>query len=261
MQADEMSLAQFFTRLDGPDRSLVVANRDAPEQLQTILAQTFEGQRVDVTADEVPDEETDTVLLVEHHGDRREVVATSPLSALERTILLVNSDLYKTGTRPFTDFDLPDVLAGLDDVPFRLRGYPESNDEKLLLIVISRHIEHLAWRTDGGRLRSSFQRLSRIDDERGTRTVYQTMGESAVQTHVYGVPDWYPPAEFGVVAHGGYTDEFHDSWFVVHTPPDDSDTRPAALVALEVEPRVWDGFWTFQPDLVADIDAYIARNL
>jgi hypothetical protein len=50
-------------------------------------------------------------------------------------------------------------------------GSPASNSEKLPLIVISRYIEQLAWQHETGRLRSSFQRLSRLDDERGTRRV------------------------------------------------------------------------------------------
>jgi DICT domain-containing protein len=156
----------------------------------------------------------------------------------------------------------------MDDTPFRLRGYPESNTEKLLLTVISRYVERRAWQVGRGTLRSSFQRLSRIDDERGTRTVYETIADTGVQTHVYGVPDWQPPAEFGAVTHGGHTEAFQKSWFVVYTPPEDDDCAETglndphvALLALEVAPRVWKGFWTFRPGLVEAIDAHVAANL
>jgi DICT domain-containing protein len=57
------------------------------------------------------------------------------------------------------------------------------------LIVISRYIERHAWQAGEGTLRTSFQRLSRIDDERGTREMYETLAGTDVRTHVYGIPD------------------------------------------------------------------------
>ncbi|MFB6296347.1 MAG: DICT sensory domain-containing protein [Halobacteriales archaeon] len=211
--------------------------------------------------------EAETVVLLDGTGEDAEVIATSPLSALQDTILFVNSDLYKTGTVGLGDLELPSVLARLDDVTFRLRGYPKSEYEKLLLIVISRYIERHAWQAGDGTLRTSFQRLSRIDDERGTREVYETLADGNVQTHVYGMPDWTPSPEFGVISHGGYTDDFRDSWFVVYTPPEGVEVEGeqgeshVALLAIEVEPREWEAFWTFRPDLVTDIEEYITENL
>jgi hypothetical protein len=46
-----------------------------------------------------------------------------------------------TGARRLDESALPDMLAGLNDVQFEMRGYPESNSEKLLLIAVSRLIE------------------------------------------------------------------------------------------------------------------------
>lgn len=253
-----MQLRQFIPNNE-PSRSLVVVNRDAPQQLQTLLEKTFRDQSVNVTDTTLQGTDSDTVVLI--NDNNGEIIASSSLSELERTILLVNSDLYKTGTQELDTFELPDVLADLEGIPFRLQGYPESNNEKLLLIVISRYIERLAWQTDAGRHRASFQRLSRIKDESGTMSVYKTLGESSVETHVYGVPDWIPPEELGVTVHSGYTDVFSDSWFVVHKPPDDQLDRAAALVALETKNRLWDGFWTFNSEKVTKIDRHIARNL
>lgn len=134
--------------------------------------------------------------------------------------------------------------------------------------MISRYIERRAWLAGGGTLRASFQRLSRINDERGTRFVYETLAESPVTTHIYGIPDWQPPAELSLISHGGHTPDFRESWFVVFTPPDGGGTdannaaaSPAALLAIETAPRKWRGYWTFDPSLVAEIDDYIATNL
>lgn len=177
-----MSLRQFLDELDGRERSLFVVNRSAPDPVLAMLDELFERQPVSVEETTLADAESDLVLLVEDG----EVVARSPLSDLETAILFVNSDLFVTGARDLDEVALPDVLAHLDDVPFRLRGYPESHHEKLLLILVSRHIERRAWSRGAGTLRASFQSLSRIDDEVGTREVYQLLDGSAVDVHLYG---------------------------------------------------------------------------
>jgi len=251
-----VSLAQFISPATNTDLSLVVVNRDAARPFQTLLEELFDAQSVSVRERRVPGEEQDTVLLL--NGE--EVVASSPLSALQDAILLVNSDLYVTGAREVEAVEVPDVIESLEDVPFRLRGYPESGKEKFLLILVSRYIERLALESDGGTHRASFQQLSRLRDERGTRTVYEKLGTSSVDTHVYGVPDWLPPEEFGATVHGGWSADFEDSWFVTFRP-DDEDGEHAALVAIETEPGVWQGFWTYDPSAIGRITRYIRHEL
>jgi hypothetical protein len=217
-----------------------------------------------------PSEIENLVLLME--GD--EVVAGSTLGELGDAVLFVNSDLYITGSRSLSDVDLPSVISGLDDATFTLRGYPESNRQKLLLITISRFIERVAWAAGDGTLRSSFQRLSRIDDEAGTREVYERVSGTGVDTHLYGVPDELP-ADLDAVIHAGDDPDFTDSWFVVYRPPEgphpaESDPKTdlirgieggVGLLAVETEPRVWRGFWTFDADRVSRVNRYIERNL
>jgi hypothetical protein len=250
------SLEAFIESEEVTDRSLAVLNRTRPEPVQDMLVELFADQSVAVEELDAPESDDDVVVLLED-GD---VVASSPLSELEEEILLVNSDLYITGAKGLEDVSLPAVIEGLADVPFRVRGYPASDSEKLPLIVMSRYIERLAWEHGSGRLRSSFQRLSRLKDERGTKTVYQTLGEGDVDVHVYGVPNWVPPEPFPGVIHAGYTGEFRTSWFVVHHAPDD-ESRTAALAADRVDANVWKAVWTFQPDRVRALNRYIEREL
>lgn len=263
-----MSLKRFFDRINESRRSLLVANRSSPDPIQNAIEATFDDQPVQVGERTVPDVDADTVLLV----DDNEILATSPLSALRDTIVTVNSDLYSTGAKRLEDLDLPTVLGHLDDIRFTLRGYPKSHSEKLLLIVISRYIERVAWHTGQGRHRASFQYLSRIEDERGTRRVYERLGDTDVDVHVYGLPDWDPAKRLEVTTHAGHGSDFRDSWFVLFTPsppspdtdapdPPRTDHGPVALLAIETEPQVWEGFWTFDPSLVADLNTYIAREL
>ena len=217
-----------------------------------------------------PDDIENLVLLMEDD----EVVAGSTLGELGDAVLFVNSDLYVTGSRPLADVDLPSVISGLNDATFTLRGYPESNRQKLLLITISRFIERAAWMAGDGTLRSSFQRLSRIDDEVGTRNVYERVTGTDVDTHLYGVPDELP-ADLDAVIHAGNDPDFTDSWFVVFRPPEgphpaESDPETdlkrgveggVGLLAVETESRVWRGLWTFDAERLSRVNRYIERNL
>jgi hypothetical protein len=250
--------------LDGdPDDSLslaVVGDR-RPQPTDRMLRSLFERQPIEfVTAtdeaeahhDADASAEYDRVLLLRDG----EVVARSPLDALERTILHVNSDLYITGAVGIEEIDLPDVIGALTDTTFHVRGFPESNSEKLPLILISRYIERLS-ADHGGTHRASFQRLSRIRDERGTENVYRTLGTGAADVHVYGVPDWLPPRGSRLKIHAGYAVDHEHTWFVLHR----SEARTAALVAIEVDPNEWLGAWTFDRGRVTAIEAEIKEYL
>lgn len=253
-----MSLERFLDAPAGGGRTLAVVNRTEPAPLQEMLEELFADQPVDVTEVDREAVAPDTVVLLADG----EMVATSPLSALEDAILMVNSDLFVTGTRDLEATSVPAVIEALSDEQFHLRGYPASSTEKLLLVLVSRHIEKRAYECGAGTLRSGFQRLSRIRDERGTRRVYERLGETDVAVHVYGVPDWTPVPELPVVMHGGASQDFRQSWFVVFQPPDDSDEAdPAALLAIQRDAGARDGFWTYDAEQVAAMAEYIEQNL
>ncbi|MXV61205.1 histidine kinase [Natronorubrum sp. JWXQ-INN-674] len=261
-----MTLRPFIDETDTPERSIAVVG-DAPGPLETMLEETFETQSIDVRSDadtaiaaeltDTLESDDDTAVLLEDGTP----VATSPMAELYETILAINSDLFVTGARGLGEIELPDVLAGLEDSRLQLRGYPLAHKEKLLLILLSRRIEQLAWNNGGGTLRSSFQRLSRIDDEVGTRAVYDELTATDVDVHVYGVDDGATPIDLDVTVHSGTTPTYRNAWFVVHRPKDPDSTRGSALVCLETEPRVWDGFWTDDLERVAAIDDAIDRDL
>lgn len=252
------SLRDFFDEITRPNRHLVVLNQESPYPVRSLFDELLDGQPVSIRDRNDDDLDPDTVALVEDG----EILAQSTLDELLESVLLINSDLYKTGAIDLEEITLPAVLQGLDEVPFRLRGYPASNKEKLLLISISRVIERIAAETDCGRLRVSFQHLSRLDDEKGTYDVYETLADSDVQLHLYGTGTGSATEELSATVHTGTSYPYRRSWFVVFQPPTDGPlTDHAALVALEDEPNVWDGFWTFRPELVDRIERYIATNI
>jgi len=252
----EDHLTDFIDDAPTDEWSLAVVNRTRPRPVQEMVETLFADQPVDVEEAELAACETDAVILL-RDGD---VVATSSLGELEDTILFVNSDLYVTGARSLGEIEVPDVISRLENTPFRLRGYPESDTEKLPLILLSRIIEQRAYESESGRLRTSFQRLSRIKDERGTRNVYSRLSDTDVDVHVYGVPDWIPPETFSGTIHAGYGDEFQNGWFVVYHAPEDREGS-AALVAYQDRPNEWSSEWTFDESRVQEINGYLERNL
>lgn len=277
-------LEEFGT--DPPDHAIVVA-READETdrtgstgqqgpLERMLAGLFDEQSIDVSGrptekfestfepgdleSTVVDELTssgDTAVLLEDG----EPVAASSMTDLYEAILAINSDLFVTGARGLGEVDLPDVLAGLADTRLQLRGYPLAHKEKLVLIVLSRYIEQLAWAGGSGTHRAAFQRLSRISDEIGTRDVYRRLDRTNVDVHVYGVDDG-APADLEATVHADDGTAYRSAWFVVYLPDERAESAtPAALVCWEVEPRVWDGAFTFDAERVAAIDETIATSL
>ena len=276
------SLSDFIDEVETSEKTLLLLNRTEPEPLVNLLDRAFETQSVRIEERHIPEGDTDQVCLVE---DGR-VTATTSFADLSETFLLINADRYRTSTgRPETG-TFPAVLTGLDDIEFTVRGFPESNKEKLLLIVISRFIEDRALNCGRGTFHSTFQRLSRLDDEFGTRRMYEWLGESDVDTHVYGVRD--DPGvvdDLDVTVHEGTTHEYRRSWVVLFDPDSDVDAAgtaapdstgeaadasagrrvgdacsPVALVALETGPNVWRSMWTYDPERVNRIHRYVAET-
>jgi DICT domain-containing protein len=123
---------------------------------------------------------------------------------------------------------------------------------------MSRYIEYQAWVGAAGTLRTSFQRLSLLDDERGTRDVYDRLGDcSGLDVHVYGIPDWDPPETLGISVHGVSDEEIARNWFVIY---EDDDRPGVAMLAVEIGPTEWHGFWTFDQDEVGRIDQYVRQT-
>lgn len=260
MTAPPEALAPFFDQLEDRESSLVTVDPEVPDAVQRLLEQTFADESVTVADLERELDPEDEVWLVEEG----EVVARSSIDSLMDAILLINSDTFKTGSGGFEDLIVPEVLAELHETPFTVRGYPASDKEKLLLIIVSRLIERRAFEVDAGTLRATFQTLSRLRDERGTENVYRQLTESEVSLHIYGVGDEPVPAGIDATVHTGTSRYYRDSWCVVFRPPADhaaelgpSGDGPVALVATELEPNHWLGAWTYDPSLVEVVERYL----
>lgn len=248
-------LDRLLSAGDVPDRTLAVVDGTQPAPVMDLFEEAFGSLEVDLTTRDIDADVEEAVVLVEDD----DVVATSSMDSLRDTVLLVNSDLYTTGLSGIEQRDAPEILTELDGAVYTLRGFPASTKEKLLLIVMSRYIEHRALEAGGGRLDVAFQKLSRIEDEYGTERIYRRLADSPVEVHAYGLPDSYPINIDGLWTHTGDTEAYRRSWFVVFSPPGDR-VDPAALFALETGRNVWRSMWTYEPDRIDAIRQYIDRN-
>ena len=234
------SFREFLEAQRAPERELLVVNWDGPEQVESLLQRAFGSLSLDLEQRHRPEMGENLVVLVEDGT----VVASSSLEALQRAVLFVNVDLYRTGLSGIDRYEAPDVLTAMDEMLFSLRGFPASTKEKLLLVVMSRFIEKRALEAGQGRLDVAFQELSRMEDEYGTAKVYERLARSDLEMHVYGVPDAVPEVD-GITVHAGESERYRRSWFVVFRPPPGEE--PAALLAMEAGPNEneWDAMWTY----------------
>ncbi len=253
-------LDELLDEVEPSKKTLLLLNvtDTAVDPQRRLLERVFDSETVEVATRELPEGENNLVCLV----DDGEVVATSSWDELRRSFLLINTDRYRSGTRQIKTGSFPDVLTGLDDIEFRVRGYPASNKEKLLLVMISRFIEFEALSAGRGEFHASFQLLSRLEDELGTQTVYEWLAESEVSTHVYGIRDGPTAADrLDLTVHANDDPELRRLWFVVYTPPNsECEAKPIALIARETGPNVWRGLWTYDVDRVDRTRSYVKNN-
>jgi hypothetical protein len=247
-----MGFSRFVEELETERRELTVLNRAERGPVYDLLEKTFaRGQdNVVVREAETPSGRPKNAVTCSD-GDR--TLAASDLAAVRDAVLLVNSDVYTTGTRPLGAIATPEVLVEMAETRLFAEGYPDPKKQKVLLVEMSRYIEQRAWRVGDGELHSAFQTLSRIDDESGTREAYERLADTDLDVHVYGAPDWEPTMD--VVAHGHEDPALRRAWFVAYQSPRDPE-RSIALVAIDVGQNRWEAFWTHRPELVSAVVAH-----
>lgn len=139
-----------------------------------------------------------------------------------------------------------EFLSALADTTF-------SSLDRRQLLATSREFEDRAYRVGGGSLHAGFQSLSNFRDQ---ERAYRRLGESGLDVHVYGLPDWTPPHIRNVTVHPERDTEIARTWFVAFDAP-----RDDAKCALLAEERgdTFHGVWTYDPDLVDCLTEYLQR--
>lgn len=232
-----MSLREIIERVNGSRATLTLLNPDVPPAAVERIHDYLDVQHVRVRQDETRSGTPKNVAVL-HDDDG--FVAASDLRAVDE-----RADLQAAIASDFEDVPIPDVLAAIDDRTFSEFG-------KRRMILASREIEQRAYEAGSGRLHAGFQRLSLVEDQ---RRIYEKLGREAVETHVYGYPDWEVPDGIDVEVHPSDDEEIRRTWFVVFDGDGDDEAK-CALLAEEVGQNVYSGFWTSRADIV---DAILAQ--
>ncbi|MCL9814373.1 DUF7344 domain-containing protein [Natranaeroarchaeum aerophilus] len=173
-------------------------------------------------------------------------------------LALCRLDILTSVNAPPTD---PPWDEEIDRTAYRqflglFRDRPFATTDRKQLLATSREIEDRAWRTGRGEIHAGFQSLSVF---RTQRRLYRRLGEKpGLDVHVYGRPDWTPPAVDSVTTIAIDNQEIGEFWFVVYR--DATDTTATALVAEERQPDEYYGVWTYDAETVDRLTTYLRES-
>lgn len=235
-----MSFAAFLERVRGFRRELVFyAAEPDPE-----LAAPFSERAVSIHHRRLPADTDEGFLVIRHDG---EFVSSIGLDELRE---FVTPPIYRPWDESLASAEYRTLLEVLDNTLWY------SLDRRQLLAT-SREIENRAWRVGRGALTVGFQRLPAFEEQ---IPVYERLaGETALDVHVYGHGDWETPTAPGVALHTDSGGELGDYWFLAFDGGGD-DLQACALLARERDPDSFEGFWTYEPDLVDELQNYVRET-
>lgn len=235
-----MALADFFDEVGSRRRTITVYASEEPAW----VADQFATRNVTVDYEPLPPDAPTGFAVV---GEGDEFVASIGLPELREI-------LEPPIRRPWEE---PPDSSGYRALFELLEGTIFTAFDRRQLLGAAREIEDRAWRVGTGTLRVGFQRLSAM---RSQVPVYTRLAEDTdLSIHVYGRDDWEPPAIPSATVHVETAGEIGDFWFLAFDGGDDR-TNACALLAEERRPDEFYGFWTYDPDLVEEMLAYLAAT-
>jgi len=221
-----MSLSELIAGVQTHEKTLTVFNADhaVADEIRRHFADRNVRVRVESTDSGRPGE------FVTLTADG-EVVTAVGLDAVRA--LLDDDATLGSGERPYQPF-----LDHLDETMFTSWSTEQMH-------ATSREIEDRAFRVGSGAIHSGFQTVSTLRTE---LPVYERLGSTAVDVHVYATPDEMPPDLDDISLHLERAAEIAQSWFVVFDGGDEGSA--CALLAEEREPDEFYGFWTYERSTV-----------
>lgn len=234
-----MELRTLLDRTTKRERTITVF---APEQFED-LESHFETRNVAVEHEPLPDDGSGGFVVLTENGEFVGSVGAAAVSELLANPTADDHAGPSEATRA-----LLRLLADTTFVSFDRRQ----------MLATAREIEDRAYRQGTGRLRTGFQRAGAL---RAQRELYESLAaDSLLDVHVYLQPDWaldMPVAE-GITIHTETADEIGAFWFVIFDGGGDAE-QACALLAEESDddPGSFRGFWTYDPETVGEIDAYL----
>ncbi len=209
----------------GTDTADAGAGTDTGTDVVSQFREYFADRNVRVRGEETPSGKPEAFVTLSYDG---EVLTAAGLSDLQQ---MLADEPAKLGLR---DRPYQPILDHLDDTLFTSWDVGQ-------MVTASREIEDRAFRVGSGTLHAGFQYLSTLENE---LPIYERLGSTDVDVHVYAVPDGGRPDSDEFTTHLERADEIEHSWFVAFDGgPDPADK--CALLAEEREGRTFYGFWTY----------------
>ncbi|PSQ09796.1 sensor protein [Halobacteriales archaeon QS_5_70_15] len=243
-----MSLTEFVDEVADRRKRITVYGPEPPDD----VSELFETWNVTVDYEHLPTAPEDAFITV-HEGE--EFLGGVSAAALATLTAPTIGEPWGESDR---EESYRELLNLLDDTLF-------FSGNRRQLLATSREFEERAWRRGTGALHATFQSRDAFGPQ--VETYGRLAGQSDLTVHVYAPEEWRPveaapewaPSTDGVHWHHADADELHRTWVVAYDGGDDPE-QECALVAFEEEPNEYEGFWTYDPELVDDVVDYLQRN-
>ena len=233
-----MTFEQFRATVETRRKRLTVYSSDDPD-----VEAYFDGRNVAVETRSLPGDVDGFVVVHDHEGFVGAIAIETLRELLEPPVPRPwDPAILSEGYRTLFEILENSVFVSLD------RGQ---------LLSASREIENRAWRVGRGTLLVGFQRPAAFEKQ---RPIYDALvDDTALEVHVYVRDDSTVPERSDVAVHLEDDGEVGDYWFLAFDGDGDDDQK-CALLAEERSPGEYDGFWTYDPELVDDLSAYVRRT-
>ena len=208
---------------------------------ETDIPSQFATHAVSVHQEQLPAGGPAPFVVIEQDG---EFAGALPVEELQK---LLEPPIVRPGEREDVSEGFGVLFDVLDDTVFTAMNRRQ-------LLGVSREIEDRATRVGTGTLRASFQNRSRLEPQ--TDLYRYLASHTDLDIHIYGIDPDDAPAIPGVTYHRG--DQLDRYWSLAFDGAAD-ESQSCALVARE-QTGGYDGFWTYDPGLVAEILATLAEN-
>lgn len=231
-----MGLSEFVERVEGRRRTVVEYSPAG----SSVFSERLAVRNADVVHRSLPDAGSGGFVVVRRDGEFRGAL---PLTSVERALASPGGSARDRDEAAFQDFmDLFDetVFASYD------RGR---------MLATAREIEDRAWRVGQGTLVAGFQSAAALGER---ADLYETLGgRDGLDVHVYVAADAADAPDVDrVTVHAEPAPELGDFWVLAFDAGGD-DANKCALVGEERTDGEFYGFWTYDPDLVDEIVAYL----
>lgn len=202
--------------------------------------------------------------LVEQFGGRNATVVHRPLPpGYDRGFVVVTEREEFLGSMSLDALDAlttPPIVSpwdrevGLGRLYELLDSTLFASFDRRQMLATAREIEDRAWRTASGTLYTGFQRPDALATQTGVYTRLAT--RPGLDIHLFVQADWPPPEVPGVTVHALSAGEIGRYWFLLFDGGGEDDLK-CGLVAEERSRGSYYGFWTYEPDMVDELLAYV----